>query len=200
MVAAWAIRDWEHQHLLERLRSVPAQPWLWLAPSAAWLPEQPPAGRGIRLHRVAQGSGWQGELRCGLPLPLPAEAVNAIVIQHAAPADLDVLLAECARVLMPGGRLWMTVLNRYSPYRAHWQWQGAQPASVARTRVLMKRQGLRCQSIGHHGPLWSQTGAAAGTSLPALRALCVLEAEKRTEALIGPMKVSQVGWRRPMAT
>ncbi|MGH8053315.1 MAG: hypothetical protein ACREP4_05270 [Stenotrophomonas sp.] len=179
---------------------MPAQPWLWLAPSAAWLPEQAPPGRGIRLHQMGQGSGWQGEVRCGLALPLPAEAVNAIVIQHAAPADLDALLAECARVLMPGGRLWMTVLNRYSPYRAHWQWQGAQPASVARTRVLMKRQGLRCQSIGYHGPLWSQTGAAAGTSLPALRALCVLEAEKRTEAFIGPMKASQVGWRRPMAT
>jgi SAM-dependent methyltransferase len=200
MVGALTIRDWEHQHLLERLRSVPAQPWLWLAPSPVWLPEQAPPGRGMRLHRMPDGREWRGDLRCGLPLPLPAEAVNAIVIQHAEPADLAPLLAECARVLMPGGRLWMTVLNRYSPYRAHWQLQGARPVSVARTRVLLKRQGLRCHSIGHHGPLWSPSGGTAGTTLSALRALCVLEAEKRTEALIGPIKASQVGWRRPMAT
>ncbi|MEA5667325.1 class I SAM-dependent methyltransferase [Stenotrophomonas sp. MH1] len=154
----------------------------------------------MRLYRADGRHQWQGELRCGLPLPLPAETFNAIVIQHAAPEELDLLLAECARVLMPGGRLWMTLLNRYSPYRAHWQWQGARPASMARSRVLLKRHGIRCQTVQYYGPLWSQAADAPGSGLPALRALCVLEAEKRTEALIGPIKASRAGWSRPVVT
>lgn len=200
MAGAQAMRDWEHRHLLQRLHGVPSQPWLWLSPNAAWRPENGPAGRGLRLHRVGSGGHWFGDLHCGLPLPLPAEGLNAIVIQHAASEDLDRLLAECARVLMPGGRLWMTLLNRYSPYRAHWQWQGARPASMARSRVLLKRHGIRCQTVQYYGPLWSQAADAPGSGLPALRALCVLEAEKRTEALIGPIKASRAGWSRPVVT
>lgn len=195
------MREWEHRLLSERMRGFPSQPWLWLAPSAAWLPEPAPQGRGLRLHRDAGAPGWAGELRCTLPLPLPAEAIKAIVIEHAAAEDLEPLLSECARVLMPGGRLWMTVLNRCSPYRAHWQWRGARPPSVARCRALLSRQGIRCRSLRHYGPLWAQSSnSPSGTALPALRALCVLEAEKRTEALIGPIKVSRVGWRGTVAT
>lgn len=194
------MREWEHRLLHEQLRGFPSQPWLWLGPGAAWLPESPPAGRGVRLHRDADGQGWAGDLRCGLPLPLPAETMKAIVIEHADHRDLDALLSECARVLMPGGRIWMTVLNRCSPYRAHWQWQGVQPPSVTRCRVLLQRQGLRCRSVRHLGPLWRQGDGAPGTALPVLRALCVVEAEKRSEAFIGPAAVKQVRWRSPVAT
>lgn len=196
------MRDWEQRHLLDCLQGVPAQPWLWLSPSAAWLPQDVPAGRGLRLHASAIDGPhhWNGDLRCGHALPLPAETFSAIVIQHAPPEHLAPLLAECARVLMPGGRLWMTLLNRYSPYRAHWQWQGARPASMARSRVLLKRHGIRCHTVRYYGPLWSQAADAPGNALPALRALCVLEAEKRTEALIGPIPVSQPSWRQTVAT
>lgn len=205
-VSAWfekpgaqAIRDWEHGYLAEQLRGFPSQPWLWLGPSASWLPQIAPAGRGLRLHRSADGQQWAGQLRCGLPLPLPAEAVKVIVIQHAAPTDLEALLSECGRVLMPGGRVWMTLLNRCSPYRAHWQWQGARPPSVGRCQALLARQGIRARSLRHYGPLWQQTSASPGTALPVLRALCVLEAEKRSEAFIGPTPL-KVAWRNPVAT
>ncbi len=193
------IRAWEHRLLHEQLRGFPSQPWLWLGPSAAWMPDPAPAGRGVRLHRRGDGQGWAGDLRCDLPLPLPAETMKAIVLEHADAEGLEALLSECARVLMPGGRVWMTVLNQCSPYRAHWQWQGVRPPSLARCRMLLQKQGLRSRSVQHLGPLWRQAGSA-GTALPVLRALCVLEAEKRSEAFIGPAKVRPVSWRSPVAT
>ena len=195
---AEAMRAIEQRHLLEQMQGVPAQPWLWLAPCAAWLPGEIPSGRGIRLHRAAAG-GWQGEVRCALPLPLPSEAVNAIVLQHAAAQELDGLLSECARVLMPGGHLWVTLLNRYSPYRAHWQWRAA-PPSVARCRAVLQREGLRMKSVQRIGPLWSESARATGTALPALRAVCVLKFEKRASAFIGPEAARTVRWGESVAT
>ena len=204
-VSAWfekegadAMRAVEHPHLLEQLRASPSQPWLWLAPCAAWCPEPAPAGRGLRLHR--QAAGWGGDVCCTLPLPLPSEAVNAIVLQHPVAAELDPLLAECARVLMPGGRLWLTLLNHHSPYRSHWQWRGMRPPTAMRCRASLQREGLRIRATQHVGPVWSETAGAAGKTLPALRAVCVLECEKRTSAFIGPEKVQPVGWRGPVAT
>src|SRR5215813_1294503 len=90
MAGAQAMRDWEQRHLLECLQGVPSQPWLWLAPSAVWLPQDLPAGRGLRLHASAiEGAHhWNGDLRCGHALPLPSETFNAIVIQHAPPEHL----------------------------------------------------------------------------------------------------------------
>ncbi len=194
------MRTAEQRYLLEQVQGFPAQPWLWLVPCATWLPAEAPGGRGVRLHRAADGRGWEGDVCCALPLPLPSEAVNAIVLQHVAPMELEALLSECVRVLMPGGRLWMTLLNRYSPYRARWQWQGARPPSATRCQFQLQREGLRVRSVRHFGPLWSDSGQAAGKALPALRAVCVMEFEKRTQAFIGPEAVRPVGWREPVAT
>ncbi len=192
------MRAVEQAHLLEQLQGVPAQPWLWLSPCASWIPEPVPAGRGMRLSRATDGRGWQGDVRCGLPLPLPAEAVNAIVLQHAALPDLDMLFSECERVLMPGGRLWLTLLNRCSPYRAHWQWRGARPPSATWCRMLLQREGLQCRAVRRLGPLW-RTAAGVG-AVPLLRAVCVLEFEKRTLAGLGPEVARPLGWRKPVAT
>ncbi|WP_241772669.1 class I SAM-dependent methyltransferase [Stenotrophomonas pictorum] len=194
------MRELEHRTLLEQLRAVPAQPWLWMGPAASWLPVSPPQGRGIRLHPHVTGPGYDGDLRCSLPLPLPAESVNAIVLQHVAAEQAADLLAECARILMPGGRLWMTLLNRCSPYRTHWQWQGARPPSAGHCRMLIQRQGLRCTSLRHLGPLLDSSGAGAGTSLAALRAICVLSGEKRTTTLTAIGQLRTADWRRPLAT
>lgn len=194
------MRAAEQRHLLDQVRNFPAQPWLWLAPCATWLPEESPNGRGVRLHRAADGRGWGGDVCCALPLPLPSEAVSAIVLQHVATLELEPLLSEVARVLMPGGRLWMTLLNRYSPYRARWQWQGARPPSATHCQLRLRREGLRVRSIRHFGPLWSESGRAGGKALPGLRAVCVLEFEKRAAAFIGPEPVRPVGWRGPLAT
>ncbi|WP_250063216.1 class I SAM-dependent methyltransferase [Stenotrophomonas mori] len=154
----------------------------------------------MRLHRSADGRQWLGDVACSLPLPLPSEAVNAIVLQHAAGSGLDGLLSECARVLMPGGRLWLTALNRYSPYRVRWQWQDARPASLAHCRLRLRRDGLQVSARTHFGPLWHESGATGGKALPGLRAVSVIEFEKRTRALIGPEAVRAGGWRAPVAT
>ncbi|MCA7024399.1 MULTISPECIES: class I SAM-dependent methyltransferase [Stenotrophomonas] len=194
------MRAAEQRHLLDQVGGFPAQPWLWLSPCATWLPAEAPAGRGVRLHRAADGRGWDGDVCCALPLPLPSEAVNAIILQHVAALDLEPLLSECARVLMPGGRLWMTLLNRYSPYRARWQWQGPRPPSATRCQLRLQREGLRVRSVRHFGPLWSDAGPAGGKALPALRAVCVLEFEKRAAAFIGPEAARPVGWGGQVAT
>lgn len=65
---AAALRVLERQLLLPQLSVLPAQPWLWIAPSAAWLEDAQLGGRGLRLYR--QGPGYGGDTRCGLPLPL----------------------------------------------------------------------------------------------------------------------------------
>lgn len=152
----------------------------------------------LRLHREA--AGWSGDACCALPLPLPSEAVNAIVLQHPQVTELAPLLAECARVLMPGGRLWLTLLNHHSPYRGHWQWRGMRPPTAMRCRSALQREGLRIRTTQHVGPLWNDAATPAGKALPALRAVCVLECEKRTSAFIGPEAVQPVGWRGPVAT
>ena len=46
----------------------------------------------LRLYR--DGTGYAGEARCALPLPLPNESVHAIVLQHVTAADAGLLLAE----------------------------------------------------------------------------------------------------------
>ncbi|MEE7559997.1 class I SAM-dependent methyltransferase, partial [Xanthomonas sp. Kuri4-2] len=100
--AGRALLQLERPIVLEALHGRPSQPWLWLSPSADLPARAALQGRGMRLYRG--GMGYDGDVRCGLPWPLPAESLQAIVVEHAvlgAPADF---LAECARVLMPGGR------------------------------------------------------------------------------------------------
>ena len=206
-VSAWfenagaeTLKAVEQQHLLERLRAVPARPWLWLAPCARWRPHAPPNGLGLCLQRAPDGAGWEGDARCRLQLPLPSEAVNAIVLQHPATLGLELVLAECARVLLPGGRLWLSVLNRHSLYRGHWQWRGMRPPTVLRCRTGLQREGLRLQATQHVGPLWNDAAPSTGAALPALRAVCVLEFEKRACGLISPEPLRPIGWRGPLAT
>ena len=120
---AVALRVLERQLLLPQLSVLPTQPWLWIAPSAAWLEDAQLGGRGLRLFR--QGQGYAGDTRCALPLPLASESVNAVVLQHVTAGDAERLLDECERVLMPGGHLWLSSLNPFSPYRTHWRQQGS---------------------------------------------------------------------------
>ncbi len=71
---AAALRVLERQLLLPQLSALPAQPWLWIAPSAAWLEDAQLGGRGLRLYRQGPGPGYDGDTRCGLPLPWPTRA------------------------------------------------------------------------------------------------------------------------------
>ena len=149
----------ERQLLLPQLSVLPAQPWLWIAPSACWLDDAQLGGRGLRLFR--QGQGYAGDTRCALPLPLANESVNAIVLQHVTTGDADQLLDECERVLMPGGHLWLSSLNPFSPYRTHWRQHGLVVRTPQRIRLLLGRHGLECDDMRYIGPSGAVPAAVA---------------------------------------
>lgn len=98
---------------LEALQTRPSQPWLWLTPTTELPPRESLQGRGLRLHRSA--GRFAGDARCAMPFPLPSESLQAIVVQHAVVGGAADFLAECERLLMPGGRLWLFTLNPMSP-------------------------------------------------------------------------------------
>jgi len=193
-----ALRQAEQHCLHEQLRPFPAQPWLWLAPDVSWLPEPAPEGRGIAVYRAADSIGWHGDIRCSLPLPFPSHTFKAIVLEHVAATELDAVLAECSRIILPGGRVWLSVLNRYSPYRSHWQRREMRPLSLARCRNRLQKEGLQVRAVHHCGPLIGDKNSPQRLAwLKQLRAVCILEAEKRSSAFIGPQAIKSVSWSRP---
>jgi hypothetical protein len=199
--AGQALLHAEHAGILNGLRSRPAQPWLWIGPGQPAAEKPDLQARGIRLRPEA-GPAFEGDLRCALPLPLVAESVQSIVLQHVPLPGVEALLAECERILMPGGRLWLYALNPFSPYRLRWRRHGPQVLQPLRWRTLVQAAGLRCLGqAGYVGAAWRIEGAleaeAAGSA--PWRAVCVLEAEKRVVAPIG-LTPASVGWRRPVAT
>lgn len=176
----------ERPWLLERLGDRPAQPWLWLAPVPFrdHLPVLP--GIGLRLCMTARGD-YAGDLRCTLPLPLPDACLQAIVLQHVAGLEAEQLLAECERVLMPGGKLWLLALNPLSPYRWRWRRRDLAVRMPFVWRLLLQRSGLSCvDEVRYLGPVW-RGGGSRSRGPAALAATCALSAEKRTPALIGPI-------------
>jgi len=199
--AGRALLDAEQPGILNGLRSRPAQPWLWIGPVAPAAERLDLQARGIRLQPASPGS-FVGELRCNLPLPLVAESVQSIILQHVPVPAVEPLLAECERILMPGGRLWLYALNPFSPYRLRWRRQGLQVLQPLRWRALVQGAGLRCLGqAGFVGASWRVEGSAEAESAGSApwRAVCVLEAEKRVVAPIGPVPAG-VNWRRPVAT
>ncbi|OBU66485.1 hypothetical protein A9K58_12050 [Stenotrophomonas maltophilia] len=194
---AAALRVLERQLLLPQLSLLPAQPWLWIAPSVAWLEDARLGGRGLRLYR--HGQGYAGDTRCGLPLPLANESVNAIVLQHVTAADAALLLDECERVLMQGGHLWLSSLNPFSPYRTRWRRHGLVVRTPQRIRLLLGRHGLECDDVRYLGPLWDGDGSRRHGGWAPLRAACLFHAEKRTLALPGPTPLP-VRWHGTVAT
>ena len=178
----------EQAVILSSLQARPASPWLWLAPGALAIGDDPPP-RGLRLLR--QESALVGPLRCRLPLPLPTEAFGSVVVQHVLDdGALDGLLDECARVLEPGGRLWLFVLNPWSPYRAHWR-KSAQRARDPRDwQARLRGAGLQLVGgeVRYLGPVWrtEPSPEQPPAILAGLRAVCLLEAELRVAGLVPP--------------
>lgn len=179
------------------LKARAPQAWLWLGPSAPDPALVRPA-RGVQLYR--QPMGFAGSLRCDLPLPLPTEALAAVVVQHALETAHDGLLEECARVLEPGGRLWLFALNPWSPYRLRWRGLDLVVHDALGWRERLRAAGL--QPVGREarylGPVWRAKGAADGRGPGRLRAVCLLEAEKRVAALIPPSPAKRP-WRTDAA-
>src|SRR3546814_15099397 len=95
--------------------------------------------------------------RCRLPLPLADESIGVVVLQHvAAPGrSRRELFEECARVLAPGGRLWVFALNPLAPYRWRWRGTGLGASEPLSWRRRMRAAGLVPEPVSQGlGPGW----------------------------------------------
>jgi SAM-dependent methyltransferase len=125
-------------------------------------------------------------------LPLANESVNAIVLQHVTAGDADQLLDECERVLMPGGHLWLSSLNPFSPYRTLAPaWAGGAHAAADPPAARPPRAGVRRYALPR--PALARCRQPSPGGWAPLRAACLFHAEKRTLALPGRNRCRCVG-------
>lgn len=139
-------------------------------------------GRGLRL--CISPEGWRGPILCRLPLPIATESLGAVVLQHVTSlrnAGSGALLAECARALVPGGRLHLLALNPISPYRLRWQGRGLRGADAPHLRQLLRDVGLAPEDYAQGvGPQWATELSELPQAGAGLRAAYVQRADKRT--------------------
>lgn len=179
----------------------PGQPYLWLGAGASLLPPNTDtAGVPLRLYCV-DGDGWAGDLRCDLPLPVVSESCACVIVQHALDASqiASALLHECARILLPGGSLWLLALNPISPYRLRWQGQGLAASEPIRWRRRLRAAGLSPEPISQGvGPTWNMTPVLDVQEGAGLRAAFLLRAHKRRLPMTPMRKPSALKWRPEM--
>lgn len=178
--AGQAVLASEAEAIRGALAERPGQPWLWLTVSGV---AADAGGRGLLLE--ASHEGWQGAVRCALPLPLANESVANIVLQHPAGGRrAAALLEECERVLVPGGRLWLFALNPLSPYQVRWFGSRAGASEPTLWRRRLRAAGLVPDPVSHGiGPRWRVGVDPVADTGPGLRAAWMLRAEKRVAPL-----------------
>ncbi len=168
-----------HSELPALHAALAARPGLpWLVFSTAPRPAAIDLPHGLWLR--PGDAGWRGDVACGPELPLARESVGAVVLQHVDDKAVDAWLAECARVLVPGGRLTVFALNPLSPYRGRWLGEGVSGREPVTWRRRLRRPGLVPEPVAQGiGPRWSlriDTGLQLGAGA---RAGYLLAAEKR---------------------
>ena len=179
--AGQALLDSELDSVRAALGERPGQPWLWLSPAP---PDADVPGCGLRLG--PEGEAWGGSVRCTLPWPLANESVAVVVLQHVGQRGscAAALLQECARVLVPGGRLALFCLNPLSPYRWRWSGQRLPAAEPMPWRRRLRAAGLQPDAVSNGlGPRWQVDIAPELQHGPGLRAAWLLRAEKRSVPL-----------------
>lgn len=116
-------------------------------------------------------------------LPLTGDCISlalaSFVLESA--AKPEVLLSECARVLLPEGYLALLTLNPFSPSRLRGHWRHLQLHSASYWHALLVQQGLE---------LVRQESIGAATRPKALRSVHFLLARKRKAALT-PLRKNQ---------
>ena len=192
--AAWfvsgagrALIQSEHDCIRAAISERPGQAWLWLSPAdeppeglAGGQPAPGAPGHGVRLMAAPQG--WDGPIQCSLPLPLANESIATVVIQHTVRSGTrgKALIEECARVLVPGGRLWLFALNPLSPYRWRWNGSGLGASEPLPWRRHLREAGLQPDGVSQGlGPRWRVEIRPTLQQGPGLRAAYLLQAEKR---------------------
>ncbi|MEO5962868.1 MAG: methyltransferase domain-containing protein [Thermomonas sp.] len=182
----------EAELLRAAARERPGQAGLWLQPGMIDLGDSDCLDvPGVRLH--ASGDGFSGDIRCGSTLPLASESCGVVVVQHLADisAEPAALLAECARVLVPGGRLWLLALNPLAPFRLRWRGQGPRAAEPITWRRRLRAAGLVPDPVSQGiGPIWAMSIDGQLQDGAGLRAAFLLRAEKRRMPLT-PMRATR---------
>lgn len=178
---------------LPRLHSaLSARPGLpWLVFSVVPRPSVIDQPHGLWLW--PQRGYWGGDVACGPGLPLASESVGALAVQHVECADVDAWLAECERVLVPGGSLTVFSLNPLSPYRGRWLGEGVSGREPVTWRRRLKRAGLVPEPVARGlGPRWNPRIDASLQLGAGARAAYLLAAEKRRMPLT-PKRVPLLG-------
>jgi len=190
-MAGQAVLESEVPTLQHAFSERPGLPWLWLSPEPR---ETVTPNAGVRLH--SDGQGFSGALRCSTTLPLASEAVGTVILQHVVEGGLPWpgLLEECARVLLPGGRLWVFALNPLSPFRRHWFGTGAQVIEPITWRGRLRAHGLQPEPVSQGlGPRWRIAPVSDLQIGAGVRAAYLLRAEKRVLPLT-PIRQRAVRW------
>ena len=189
--AGQAVLESEAAALRQAFVERPGPPWLWLSPAGQEL-AAPDSGIVLRSHP----DGLGGQLHCGTALPLASEAIATVILQHAledGPAWQE-LIEECARVLLPGGRLWVFALNPLSPFRRHWFGEGLRVVEPVTWRRRMRAHGLQPEAISQGiGPRWRTAAVPDLQHGAGVRAAYLLRAEKRVIPLT-PVRQRAVRW------
>ena len=98
-------------------------------------------------------------------------------------------------MLEPGGRLWLFVLNPWSPYRLRWRSTGLAARALSQWHLQLAAAGLTtAEHVLHYGPVWRGVPDAPGHGPAPLRAARLLGAEKRVAGMIPPAPVARA-WR-----
>jgi len=197
-IAGQALLASETDVLQRAARERPGQAGLWLCPSGMGEGEvQLPL-----LRLLAASRGFEGDVRCALPLPLPSESCGVVVVQHVADisAEPAALFEECSRVLIPGGWLWLLALNPLSPYRLRWRGQGPRVAEPVTWRRRLRVAGLAPDTLSRGvGPTWVVAPDAAMQDGAGVRAAFLLRAEKRRSPLT-PTRAPAARWQPGLPT
>lgn len=182
--AAVALLVSETGLIAEALQARPGLPWLVLSASARPVELAEPLG----LWLSPRGQRWGGDLQCTQDvLPLQSESIATVVVQHVgSPATALPWLSECARVLLPGGKLWLFALNPLSPYRRHWMGAEVNAHEPFSWRRSLRRAQLQTDALTLGlGARWHRDVDARLQRGAGIRAAYVLQAEKRRIPLTG---------------
>ena len=137
------------------------QVWLRLLPALDW-PVPEPGARFSDVWTLAPRRGrWGGDWCADLhALPLATASVSRLDLRFVLESvpEPSWLLAECARVLRPDGRLLVFGVNPWSAVRLRWAKHGVR--ALARARIVhgLRSEGLEVLGQRTLGPRWRPAG------------------------------------------